>query len=811
MKIKVSSAFAATTDQAVFIVLYNRSKMPRSKQNIKRPVLDTKIMENAVNLVKAKKFTLHGASVHFRISRTTLRRYYRHMMKEGTAVQDLHENLAVKKVFNEEQEKMLVVYIKDAANLQFGLTLKDVKVLAYQFAKANQMKYPTSWDSAQMAGEYWLRLYRKRYKEELSLRKPEATSLARSSAFNKYSVELTFNNYKKALSQCPSDLQAVNIWNIDETGLSTMHVPPKILAPTGVKQVGSMASAERGNTVTMIAASNAGGGFIPPMLIFPRVNFKDFMIHGAPEGTLGAATPTGWSNEALFVMFMKHFIKFARTSKERPVINFMDNHESHISVPAIRLAKENGVILVTLHPHTSNKMQPLDKSVFGPFKTYFNQAANEKMLTPGHIGKPLTIYDIAELTDNSLVEEPPAQVDPYLPQECVQSDKQSTQQFSQGPSEQAEMHLNFSKTPQKVGPSSSKLITPEIIRPHPKAAPRKGTQKGKRKGKSRILTDTPEKNAIEALKKVNLKENHKLKKRKNNEKKKTDRVKRKILIESDSEDSNYSVHDTDDTCDENESSDSPIEENNDSYEIGDFVIFVYEDEYFVGKIESLSEEGVLIKSMQKSLKNWKWPDKDDLNLYPYQDIKRKINPPKRINSNTGVYQVFARIVWWTSVKIFAAGLVVKKVKLEAGQEVITIELQGVEDGMGAASVSAGVAATASSSASEPSPTTPSTIGLQGSPEPAPPATSTAAPPSTVAQPQQQQAPPIQQRPAPSQSPPNTMTGTVCFSVLATVHARLNERCACDVIARRHRFRLTNEETTDDTMTETSVICDETQN
>nr|CAI5825039.1 unnamed protein product [Callosobruchus analis] len=650
--------------------------MPRSKQNIKRPVLDTKIMENAVNLVKAKKFTLHGASVHFRISRTTLRRYYRHMMKEGTAVQDLHENLAVKKVFNEEQEKMLVVYIKDAANLQFGLTLKDVKVLAYQFAKANQMRYPTSWDSAQMAGEYWLRLFRKRYKEELSLRKPEATSLARSSAFNKYSVELTFNNYKKALSQCPSDLQAVNIWNIDETGLSTVHVPPKILAPAGVKQVGSMTSAERGNTVTMIAASNAGGGFIPPMLIFPRVNFKDFMIHGAPEGTLGAATPTGWSNEALFVMFMKHFIKFARPSKERPVIILMDNHESHISVPAIRLAKENGVILVTLHPHTSKKMQPLDKSVFGPFKTYFNQAANEKMLTPGHIGKPLTIYDIAELvgkafpraftptniasgfkstgfhplnenifsdadflaasfsdrplpqetstqpdcflpeessvqTDNSLVEEPPAQVDPYLPQEYVQSDKQSTQQFSQGPSDQAEMHLNFSKTPQKVGPCSSKLITPEIIRPHPKAAPRKGTQK----------------------------ENHKLKKRKNNEKKKTDRVKRKILIESDSEDSNYSVHDTDDTCDENESSDSPIEENNDSYEIADFVIFVYEDEYFVGKIESLSEEGVLIKSMQKSLKNWKWPDKDDLNLYPYQDIKRKINPPKRVNSNRGVYHV----------------------------------------------------------------------------------------------------------------------------------------------------------------------------
>lgn len=69
-------------------------------------------------------------------------------------MQDLRENLAVEKVFNEEQNKMLVEYIKDAANLQFGLTLKDVKVLAYQFAKANKIKYPSIWDSKQMAEDY---------------------------------------------------------------------------------------------------------------------------------------------------------------------------------------------------------------------------------------------------------------------------------------------------------------------------------------------------------------------------------------------------------------------------------------------------------------------------------------------------------------------------------------------------------------------------------------------------------------------------------------------------------------------------------
>ncbi|KAI4464160.1 hypothetical protein MML48_3g00014046 [Holotrichia oblita] len=42
------------------------------------------------------------------------------------------------------------------------------------------------------------------------------------------------------------------------------------------------------------------------------------------------------------------------------------------------------------------------------------------------------------------------------------------------------------------------VVSPEVVRPHPKAEPRKSTNKGRAKGKSRILTDTPEKQAIEA-------------------------------------------------------------------------------------------------------------------------------------------------------------------------------------------------------------------------------------------------------------------------------------------------------------------------
>ena len=70
---------------------------------------------------------------------------------------------------------------------------------------------------------------------------------------------------------------------------------------------------------------------------------------------------------------------------------------SHISTETIDLFKENGVTLLTLPPNFSHKLQPLDRSVYGPFKTFYIQAANAFMVS--HPGKTISLpfYDVAEL------------------------------------------------------------------------------------------------------------------------------------------------------------------------------------------------------------------------------------------------------------------------------------------------------------------------------------------------------------------------------------------------------------------------------
>jgi hypothetical protein len=87
---------------------------------------------------------------------------------------------------------------------------------------------------------------------------------------------------------------------------ATVHVPPIILCAKGTKQVGSVTSGERGINVTIIAAINAIGNHVPPMLIFPRVHFKHHIRIGAPAGSIGGANPSGWSNEVLFVKYLNH-------------------------------------------------------------------------------------------------------------------------------------------------------------------------------------------------------------------------------------------------------------------------------------------------------------------------------------------------------------------------------------------------------------------------------------------------------------------------------------------------------------------------
>ena len=342
---------------------------------------------------------------------------------------------------------------------------------------------------------------------------------------NRTNVSEFFSNYHNVLDK--NKFQSHQIWNADETGLSTVHVPPRVFAEKGTKQVGGMTSAERGQNVTMIACINAVRNSIPPMFIFPRVNFKQHMLKGAPPGSVGAANLSGWSNEKIFLQFFNHFIAHAKPNLTEKHLLIFDNHESHISIPLIEKAKECGVVILTIPPHISHKLQPLDKSVCGPFKSYYNTATYDWMNSPENAAKPVTIYEVAELAgrayDLAFVPKHitngfrgtgivPLNSEIFSDHDFLSfsvTDRDLPSVSNEIATEKSPLPVNSEENTNNVDPQLTShtsgsnnigRITPEVIRPFLKAGERKTNVKRRRLGKSRILTDTPQKMEIEATK-----------------------------------------------------------------------------------------------------------------------------------------------------------------------------------------------------------------------------------------------------------------------------------------------------------------------
>ncbi|XP_039968089.1 uncharacterized protein LOC120779778 [Bactrocera tryoni] len=269
-------------------------------------------------------------------------------------------------ILNIEQKKALISYILQANDINYGISLMELRKLAYEFARKVGASYPDPWNDNQQASKDWQLAFMKRPKN-LSLRTPEQVSQSRAKRFNKENVDAFFANLSSVLGKTP--FEPHRIWNMDETGCPTVPTRPvKTIARKGQKQVGSSTSAEKGTNVSLALAVSASGQSIPPFFLFPRVNMKKIFMTHASHGAVGVANGSGYMNSDVFSQFMRHFIKHTGANADSPTMLLLDNDGSHLSIEAIDLALGHGITLLSFPPKCTHKTQPLDVVVFAPFK-----------------------------------------------------------------------------------------------------------------------------------------------------------------------------------------------------------------------------------------------------------------------------------------------------------------------------------------------------------------------------------------------------------------------------------------------------------
>ncbi|MEE4248024.1 MAG: helix-turn-helix domain-containing protein [Kangiellaceae bacterium] len=154
--------------------------------------------------------SMRGASLKIGVPRRTLQR---HAKKEVSKPGEQH--LGRRGIFSLEVENQLAEKLVDLQRRFYGETLDDLQHSAYQMAERMDIPHPFRKESKK-AGRGWVRGFLERH-PELSVRAPEPTSMSRAVGFNRPQVHRFV------------DLYPSQIFNTDESGITSVHKPPRIV------------------------------------------------------------------------------------------------------------------------------------------------------------------------------------------------------------------------------------------------------------------------------------------------------------------------------------------------------------------------------------------------------------------------------------------------------------------------------------------------------------------------------------------------------------------------------------------------------
>lgn len=189
--------------------------MPRVHRRTKPPT-SPECLKNAVKAVIEQGLSVRASAKEHAVKKSNLANYVKKALESGIDNVKYEPNFKKSQVFSEEIEKLLEDYLLMASALFHGLTPAALRRLAYEYALRNNVKMPKNWETPKCAGPDWLSGFLKRH-PCLSIRVPEATSLARMTAFNPNTVKLFMDKLETVKSR--HHFTPDRIFNLDEVSV----------------------------------------------------------------------------------------------------------------------------------------------------------------------------------------------------------------------------------------------------------------------------------------------------------------------------------------------------------------------------------------------------------------------------------------------------------------------------------------------------------------------------------------------------------------------------------------------------------------
>lgn len=345
----------------------------KNSKNVYRKYANTDIL-HAAKLVQVEKKTIYEASKTSGVPYNSLKRFLKgnpDLSKQNALIPKTGKPFAL----NVQREQELYKYIIKMQELGFGLTVVQIRKLAYTLAKIDGREKFFS-KAKETASKWWWGYFSKRY--QLCLRVPENLSAYRASCANPVLISDFYDKLELLVTSLNVNTPVLknHIWNVDETGLQFVVKPNKVVTAIGKKYIYKRSWGERGETTTLVGCVCANGSWIPPFVIFKGVRNNERLKDNALFNTQVRLSKNGWVNADIFREWFEFFIK---TVSVRPIGLIMDSHGAHMTPDIFALAAENDIHLLTFPAHTTHLLQPLDVGVYKSLKSAWGKVLNEHM------------------------------------------------------------------------------------------------------------------------------------------------------------------------------------------------------------------------------------------------------------------------------------------------------------------------------------------------------------------------------------------------------------------------------------------------
>ena len=230
------------------------------------------------------------------------------------------------RVLSDAQSQAVVQYARDQAEHGLGAT-KRMMFAAIGHLKAQEVppKPAPSWRWFQK----WLRA-----NEDLHTIKTKPISKQRVDIHTEADIKAWFEDKLRPVIKQRGISHAKDIFNMDETG-ARVGCPKgqEVVVPKHLKELYT-SSPENRISVTIIETICADGSEpIPPVVICPGVRIMESWFGDGETfegGELIMTSPTGYTNEALAMIWLNHFIQHTKAGPDKPwKLLLLDGQSSH--------------------------------------------------------------------------------------------------------------------------------------------------------------------------------------------------------------------------------------------------------------------------------------------------------------------------------------------------------------------------------------------------------------------------------------------------------------------------------------------------